>query len=79
MRKSVLKRLGLALVLGLATMVTLASAPSARAQDDEETPQNATLKIGDESPEIWVSGWWQEKVPAPRAKGKVYVVDFWAS
>ena len=51
--------------------------PGADAEADAEAPK--TLKIGDASPKIWVSGWWKEKVPAPREKGKVYVVDFWAS
>ncbi len=64
-----------------ALMVSLLAAPlmvpSVRAQ--EQAAPQVTLKVGDEAPEIAVDGWWQQKVPEKRAKGKVYVIDFWAS
>ena len=74
MRNITLKLLG-ALTLGLLVSPILVT--TARAQQ-QATPQ-VTLKVGDEAPEIAVDGWWQEKVPEKRSKGKVYVVDFWAS
>lgn len=75
MRNHTLKLLG---ALALTLVVTPILLPSsARAQ--EQAAAKVTLKVGDEAPEIAVTGWWQKKVPEKRSKGKVYVIDFWAS
>ena len=76
MRNVTLKLLG---ALTLTLVVSPALMTTARAQEQAEAAPKATLKIGDEAPEIAVDGWWMEKVPEKRAKGKVYVIDFWAS
>ena len=74
MTKKTIKLLG---ALALTLVVTPALAPPAHAQ--EQAAPNVTLKVGDEAPELALSGWWQKKVPEKRSKGKVYVIDFWAS
>lgn len=77
MRNNSLKLLG---ALALTLVVAPVLLPSAaHAQEQEQAAPQITLKVGDEAPEIAVNGWWQEKVPEKRAKGKVYVIDFWAS
>lgn len=38
-----------------------------------------TLTIGSDVPAINVSGWWQDRIMHSPQKGKVYVIDFWAS
>lgn len=67
----------LAGALMVSLLATPLMVPSAPAQ--EQAAPKVTLKVGDEAPEITVDGWWQQKVPEKRAKGKVYVIDFWAS
>ena len=74
MKNKTLKLLG---ALALALVATPLLSTAAHAQ--EQAAPQITLKVGDEAPEIAVNGWWQEKVPEKRAKGKVYVIDFWAS
>lgn len=81
MRNTTLKLLG---ALALTLVVSPAFVTAAHAQEDQAEPQEQaapkiTLKVGDEAPEISVDGWWMEKAPEKRAKGKVYIVDFWAS
>ena len=75
-----LKTVAVGLVLLWAT--AFVTARPARAQDGDEQTQKApkiTLKVGDVPPKLMVSGWWKEKVPEARKKGRVYVIDFWAS
>ncbi len=83
MRYTSWKLLGtLALMLVVApTMLTTAHAQDddTQAQVQDQPAPKITLKVGDQAPEISVDGWWNEKAPEKRAKGKVYVVDFWAS
>ena len=76
MRNTTLRLLG---ALALTLVVSPAWTTIARAQEQAEAAPKVALKVGDEAPEIAVNGWWNEKVPEKRAKGKVYVVDFWAS
>ncbi len=38
-----------------------------------------TLIVGSDVPAISVSGWWQDRIMHSPQKGKVYVIDFWAS
>ncbi len=78
MQKITLKLLG-ALALSLALLPTLTATTAHAQQAGAEAAPAVTLKVGDEAPEISVDGWWQEKVPEKRSKGKVYVIDFWAS
>ena len=61
------------LKLLLCAFVALSFAGRA-AQADE-----ATLAVGSDAPALSVASWWQDKALAPMEKGKVYVVDFWAS
>ena len=83
MRHTPWKLLG---ALALMLVVSPAMLTTARAQDedtqaqvDDQPAPKITLKVGSEAPEISVDGWWNEKAPEKRAKGKIYVVDFWAS
>ena len=83
MRHTPWKLLG---ALALMLVVSPAMLTTARAQDedtqaqvDDQPAPKITLKVGSEAPEISVDGWWDEKAPEKRAKGKIYVVDFWAS
>ena len=74
MRNITLKLMG---ALAMATLSAPAFVKVAHAQ--EQAAPQITLKVGDQAPELALDGWWQEKVPEKRSKGKVYVVDFWAS
>lgn len=72
--------------LALILIVSPAMATIAQAQDDggqaqtqEQPAPKITLKVGSEAPEWTVEGWWMKKAPEKRAKGNVYVVDFWAT
>ncbi len=78
MRNTFLKLWG-ALTLTLVISPALVATSRAQDADAQEQAPKATLKVGDAAPEISVDGWWNEKVPEKRAKGKVYIIEFWAS
>jgi len=67
-RRTILKRLSLLIGFVVVTF-------SARAQFN----MNPTLKIGDPAPPLKVAGWVRGNGLSGFEKGKVYVVDFWAT
>jgi thiol-disulfide isomerase/thioredoxin len=62
----------------LAVAVGLSAPMPSTAQDDAKKPE-AKLKVGDPAPPFHVSKWLQGKEVKSFEKGKVYVVEFWAT
>ncbi|HEY3780244.1 MAG TPA: TlpA disulfide reductase family protein [Fimbriimonadaceae bacterium] len=61
--------------LAVISLVALLATQSAHAQSRPE----ATLKVGDPAPTVSVEGWAQGTPVAQFEKGKVYVLEFWAT
>jgi len=65
-------------LLGLFTVVTADEKKPAKA-DKEDAPKNGKLAIGDDAPALKATKWLQGDEVTKFEKGKVYIVEFWAT
>jgi thiol-disulfide isomerase/thioredoxin len=65
--------------LAIAGLAVLAPAPAAHAQASAKSAQQVTLKPGMPAPALSIEKWVKGSPVAKFEKGKVYVVEFWAT